>query len=63
MMGVLILGTAHVWGDNKIVVNSASIPDTRITKKHPDICYHTVHEGIGFFKGVNSIVDCITKIL
>ena len=69
MTGVPILGTAHVWGDNKGVVNSASIPETGITKKNIGFCYHTVCEAssqgiwkVGFCKGVNNIVDCLTKI-
>ena len=44
MMGVPILGPDHVWGDNKGVVNSASIPETRTTKKHLGICDHAVRE-------------------
>ena len=58
MMGVPILGPAHGWGYNKGVVNSASIPETSITKKHLGICYHAVHEAsaqgiwkVGFCKG------------
>ena len=65
MMRVPILGPAHVWGDKKGVVNCAYIPETRITKKHLGVCYHTVHEASaqGIWKGVNNIVDCLTKIL
>ena len=70
MVGLPILGPACVWGDNKGVVNSASIPETRITKKHIGICYHVVREAsaqgiwkVGFYNGVNNIVDCLTKIL
>ena len=70
MVGVLILGPAHVWGDNKGVANSASTPETSIKNKHPGICYHAVREAsgqgiwkVGFCKGVNSIADCLTKIL
>ena len=69
-MGVPILGPSHVWGDNKGVVNSASIPENRITKKHLGICYHVVREAsaqgicnIGFCKRVNSIADFLTNIL
>ena len=70
MMGVPILGPAHIWGDKKAVVNSESIPETRITKKHIGVCYHTVCEAsaqgiweVGFYKVVKNIVDCLTKIL
>ena len=70
MVGVTISGTANVWGDNKGVVNSASIPETRIIKKYLGICYHSVREAsaqgickVVFFKVFNNIVDCLTKIL
>ena len=43
-MGVRILGPAHVWGDNKGVVNSAFISETRITKKYLGIFYHAVRK-------------------
>ena len=33
MTGVPILEPAHVWGDNKGVVNITSIPETSTTKK------------------------------
>ena len=69
-MGVPILGPAHVWCDNKGVVNSSYIPETRITKKDLRICYHAVCEAsaqgiwkVGFCKVFNNIVDCLTKIL
>ena len=70
MMGVPILGPAHVWGENKGVVNSASIPETSITKKHLGIFSHAVREAssqviwkVGLCNLVNNIVDCLTKIL
>ena len=69
-MGVPILGLANVWGDNKGIVNSASIPETMITKKHLGICYHSVCEAseqgiwkVGFCKGVKNIADRLTKVL
>ena len=69
-MGVPILGPAHVWGENKGVVNSAFIPETIITKKNLGICYHAVRKAssqgiwkVGFCKGVKNISYCLTKIL
>ena len=44
MMGVSILVPDHVWGDNKGVVNSVSIPETMTTNKDRGICYHAVRE-------------------
>ena len=70
MMGVPILGPAHVWGDNQGVVNGAAIPESKINKKHLEICYHAVREAsaagiwkVGFVKGKYNIADCLTKIL
>ena len=70
MMGVRILGPAHVWGDNKGVVNSAFISETRITKKYLGIFYHAVRKAsaqgiwkVSFCKGVDNIADCLTIIL
>ena len=70
MTGLTILRPDHVWGDNKGVVNSASIPETRITKKHLGIFYHAFREvseqgiwKVGFCKVVNNIADCLTNIL
>ena len=58
-MGVPILGPAHVWVDNKGVVNSASSPDISITKNPLGICYHAVCEAsvqgiwkVGLCKGI-----------
>ena len=69
-MGVTILGPAHVWGDNKGVVNSSSIPETSTTNKNLGICYHAVHDAseqgvwkVSFCKGVDNIADCLTIIL
>ena len=70
MMVVTILGPAKLWGDNKVVVHSASIPEKRITKKHLGICYHAVHDAsaqdiwkVVFCKGVNNITDRLTNVI
>ena len=70
MKGVPILGPDHVWGNNKGVLNSASILETSITNKNIGICYHAFREAsaqgiwkVGFCKVFNNISDCLTKIL
>ena len=70
MMGVPLAGPAIVFGDNKSVVNGASIPEHKLSKKHLGICYHAVREAsaagiwkVGFCKGTNNIANCLTKIL
>ena len=70
MMGVPIAGPAIVFGDNKSVVQGASIPESKLSKKHLGICYHAAREAsaagiwkVGFVKGKFNIANCLTKIL
>lgn len=70
MMGVPLSGPALMFGDNKSVVNGASIPEAKLNKKHLGICYHAVREAsaagvwkVGFVKGEYNIADSLTKIL
>ena len=70
MMDVAINGPAYIFGYNMSVVNGASIPQWKISKKHPGICYHDVLEAsvagiwrLGFVKGKYKITDCLTKII
>ena len=46
MFGVPIAGPARVFCDNKSVVKSSSVPESRIKKKHCSIAYHRVREAI-----------------
>ena len=69
-MRVPLSGPAVVFGDNKSVVNSVSIPEVKLLKKHLGICYHAVREAsaariwkVGFVKGKYNIANCLTKIL
>ena len=61
-MRVPILGPAHVWGDNKGIVNSASIPETRITKNilvfvtmHPVRPQHKEFEGLAYVRELTTL--------
>ena len=70
MLGVPLAGPAIVFGDNKSVVNGASIPEAKLSKKHLGICYHAIREAsaagiwkVGFTKGADNIANCLTKIL
>ena len=70
MLGVPIDGPAVVWCDNQTVVNGASVPEAKLSKKHLGICYHAVREAsaakiwqVGFVPGKYNIADCLTKIL
>ena len=71
IMGVPLAGPAIVFGgDNKSVVNGASIPEAKLSKKHLGICYHAVRKAsaakiwkVGFVKGKYNVANCLIKIL
>ena len=70
MMGVPLAGPAVIFGDNKSVVQGASVPECKISKKHLGICYHAVREAsaagiwkVGFVQGKINIANCLTKVL
>ena len=44
--GVLIMGRSHMFGDNKSVVNSSSIPHSKLHKRHATILFHWVWEAV-----------------
>ncbi|MDF1541374.1 MAG: Ty1/Copia family ribonuclease HI, partial [Candidatus Thorarchaeota archaeon] len=45
-LGVPIEGAARLFGDNKSVVTSGSIPHSKLNKRHQALSYHSVREGI-----------------
>jgi hypothetical protein len=45
-LGVPVKGSAFMFGDNETVVNSASIPHSRLHKRHNALSYHRVREAI-----------------
>ena len=46
MLGVLMEGPSFMFGDNLAVVNSASIPDDTLKKRHNALSYYRVREAI-----------------
>ena len=46
MFGIPIDGPIDIYCDNKGVVKNASIPESRLQKKHKSACYHRVSEGV-----------------
>ena len=44
--GVPIRGTSYVFGDNKSVVDSSSMPHARLHKRHNILSFHRVREMI-----------------
>ena len=46
MFGAPIDGPANIFGDNKAVVNNATVPTSTLKKKHNAISYHRVREAV-----------------
>jgi len=46
MFGIPILGPANVYCDNQSVVNNATLPESVLSKKHNQICYHWVCKAV-----------------
>ena len=44
MFGIPIDGLIDIYCDNEGVVKNASIPESRLQKKHNSVCYHRVRE-------------------
>ena len=45
-LGVPIMGSSMLFGDNESVVNTASTPHSKLTKRHNALSYHCVREAI-----------------
>ena len=70
MLGVPIDGPAWLFGDNKAMVDSAMLPEGRLTKRSAALSWHRLREcvsaGICYFfhiDGKINISDCMTKHL
>lgn len=70
MLGAPICGPSYLFGDNKSVVDSASIPDFNIKKRHLALCYHRMREAIAagiiqyyHIDGKENPADVLTKSL
>jgi len=46
MFGMPLTGPANVFCDNQGVVNNTTLPESILTKKHNQICYHRVREAV-----------------
>ena len=58
----------YVFGDIKLVANSASTPHAKLHKQHTALSFHPVHEpvdakiiGFYFIEGKNSLADILSK--
>jgi hypothetical protein len=70
MYGVPIDGPADVYCDNQSVVDSSSLPQRTLQKKHNAICFHKVREAAAMqvirgakIDGTENLADLFTKIL
>ena len=45
-LGVPIRGPSYMFGDNKSVVDSSSLPDARLTKRHTILSFHRVRQAV-----------------
>jgi hypothetical protein len=45
-LGVPVLGSSMMFGDNESVVNAASVPQSRLHKRHNALSYHRTREAI-----------------
>ena len=69
-LGVPLDGPSWLFGDNKSVITSSTIPHSNLNKRHNALCYHKVHECaagkiVNFIhiSGVQNITDALTKFL
>src|SRR5215207_232916 len=70
MLEVPMSGPSIMFGDNLAVVNSASIPDDTLKKRHNALSYHRVQEAIAanvikfyHIDGTENPADVLTKFL
>ena len=73
MLGVLLAdngGLSYIFGDNKAVVDSASIPEYNLKKRHHALSFHHVREAVAskivryyHISGEDNPADVLTKFL
>ena len=67
-LGVPLTGPSMLFGDNETVVNTASVPNSKLHKRHNALSYHRVREGIAagiirfhHIKGKENPADILSK--
>ncbi len=70
MLGIPLDGPAWLFGDNKAMIISATLPEGKLTKRSIALAYHKVREQVAngtmhyfHINGVNNLSDCLTKAL
>ena len=67
-LGVPIDGASIMFGDNESVVNSGSVPNSKLTKRHNALSYHRTREAVAagitqlhYIRGSDNPADILTK--
>jgi len=67
-LGVPIEGPSFMFGDNKSVVNTASVPHSKLYKRHNALSYHQAREAIAaavarfhHIVGTANLTDILSK--
>jgi hypothetical protein len=70
MLGIPIDGPAWMFGDNKSVIMSSTIPQSKLNKRHNALSFHRVRSAVAskilyflHIEGVNNPSDICTKFL
>src|SRR5687768_12233519 len=70
ILGVSIVGPSIIFENNNAVINSASIPESNLKRRHNALSYHRVKEAIAanvlwmhHIKGTENPADILTKFL
>ena len=70
MLGVPLKSSAMLFGDNKSVIISTSLPSSTLKKKHNAVAYHRVRQSVAagiidliLIPGKENIADTLTKAL
>ena len=68
-LGIPIIGPSYMFGDNNAVVNSSSIPQSKLHKRHVLLSFHRVREAIAagiivfiFIPGSDNPADILRKL-
>ena len=69
-LGVPVHGPTYMFGDNNSVIQSTTIPHSKLNKRHNILAFHRVRECISsgvlrfiFTRSENNLADCLTKNL
>ena len=70
MMGVVIEGPTHMYGDSMPTIYNTHHPESQLKKKSTSICYHAVREAIpmgelltGHVRTYENPTDILTKVV